>query len=165
MNNPTTEEIKILKESFGAYQNIHIITDILYRHEMDELMACCDCFISLHRSEGFGLGMTEAMALGTLVLATDWSGNHDFMNPKNAACIDYTLTTLTQDYGPYKKGNTWAEPDINQAAQWMKILFEREKTNENQAMREQARQTIINNYSAATVGQLIRQRLEDIERL
>ena len=56
-------------------------------------MAACDCFVSLHRSEGFGLAMAEAMALGKPVIATNWSGNTDFMNPHNAACIDFRLVS------------------------------------------------------------------------
>ncbi|MCP5329365.1 MAG: glycosyltransferase [Pseudomonadales bacterium] len=77
----------------------------------------------MHRSEGFGFGPAEAMALGKAILATNWSGNTDYMRPDNCLPIGYTLVSLEENYGPYKKGQIWAEPDVQQAAQAMQSLL------------------------------------------
>lgn len=84
------------------------------------LMASVDSFVSLHRAEGFGLGMAEAMACGKAVIATGWSGNVDFTRVDNALLVDYQLTELQRDAGPYRRGQHWAEPDLDVAAQYMR---------------------------------------------
>ena len=74
--------------------NVHLVTDVLSRQAVDSLMACSDAFVSLHRSEGFGLPIAEAMALGKPVIATGWSGNMDFMSEDTAACVGYEIVEL-----------------------------------------------------------------------
>lgn len=86
-------------------------------------LARCDCVVSLHRSEGFGLVPAEAMNFGKPVIMTNWSGNKDYMSRDNSIGIDYQLVRLAKDYGPYKAGQYWAEPDVEQAAYWMKKSF------------------------------------------
>jgi glycosyltransferase involved in cell wall biosynthesis len=89
------------------------------------LYASCDAYISLHRSEGLGLGPMEAMSLGKPVVATGWSGNMDFMTSDNSFPIAYSLVSAELDpgspYGPSiaERGSTWAEPDLDDAAQAM----------------------------------------------
>ena len=86
-------------------------------------MACCDCFVSLHRSEGFGLPIAEAMALGKPVVATYWSGNVDFMDESCAGCVEFKIRKLGQDFGTYDAHQQWAEPNIESAARWMRKLY------------------------------------------
>jgi len=108
-----------------------LIEDNLTREQMTGLLDCCDCYVSLHRSEGFGLGMAEAMALGKPVIGTGYSGNTDFMLPDNSWLVRYTLRTITPDdhrYQPelsniYPAGQVWAEPDIDHAAELMQAVF------------------------------------------
>jgi glycosyltransferase involved in cell wall biosynthesis len=88
------------------------------------LMASIDCFVSLHRAEGFGLGMAEAMACGKSVIATGWSGNVDFTRADNAMLVDYALVELARDLGPYREGQQWAEPDLDSAAAAMRQVAE-----------------------------------------
>ena len=83
--------------------------------------------MSLHRAEGFGLVMAEAMLVGTPCIATNWSSNTEFMNDDVACMVDYSFTTLKEDYPPYKKGAVWADPDVDQAAGYMKKLLEDKK--------------------------------------
>lgn len=151
------EEVACLREIIAGYDNIYLITETLARGELNSLLACVDCFVSLHRSEGFGLVLAEAMFLGKPVIATDWSGNTDFMKPDNSCPVRYELVRLTQDYPPYKAGQIWAEPDVEHAGQYMRRLFE------DQAWaREIARagqHTIKTEYSPAAVGEMIRRRL------
>ena len=72
--------------------------------EMLDLVAACDVYVSLHRSEGLGLSIAEAMAHGKPVIATGWSGNTDFMTPDNSFPVSYELVELTEDVGAYRPG-------------------------------------------------------------
>jgi glycosyltransferase involved in cell wall biosynthesis len=84
------------------------------------LMASCDAYVSLHRSEGFGQGMAEAMLLGKPVIATAYSGNLSFMNTHNSALVPAGRVALgPQDY-PYGQGQQWAQPDLDAAAVLMR---------------------------------------------
>ncbi len=72
----------------------------------------CDCFVSLHRSEGFGRGTGEAMFLGRLALATGWSGNLDYMTEENSLLRGSRLVPVGADEYPHGEGQVWAEPDL-----------------------------------------------------
>jgi len=130
------------------------------RDEVTSLIEACDCFVSLHRSEGFGLGPAEAMSLGKPAIITNWSGNTDYMTADNCIPIDYELVKLARDYGPYKAHQHWAEPDLEQAAHWMKKIATEPDLAKQIGAR--ARETIISNFSPATVGKKIQTRLEEI---
>jgi glycosyltransferase involved in cell wall biosynthesis len=107
-----------------------LIDEDLAEEDMAVLMASCDAYVSLHRSEGFGLGMAEAMALGKPVIATHYSGNADFIRPTNSCPVRFLLRPLTADdlaWNPgserlYPYGALWAEPDLDQAASWMREI-------------------------------------------
>ncbi len=130
--------------------------------EMRDLMAACDAYASLHRSEGTGLTITDAMAAGKPVIATGWSGNADFMTDANSFPVKYKLVELQQDVGPYRAGAVWAEPSVEHAAELMRYVFENRE--EAKARGETAKRDIERDYSAEAVGRLIRQRLAAIEQ-
>ena len=81
------------------------------------LINACDCFVSLHRAEGFGRGLGEAMALGRLALGTNWSGNTDFLNAETGVAVDYELIPVAQGAYPHGEGQVWADPSVEDAAQ------------------------------------------------
>ena len=84
--------VNLLKELKAIDSDkITLINDVLSRFDMIQLINSCDSLISLHRSEGFGLHLAEAMAMGKAVIATNWSGNTDFMNSKNSYPVDFEL--------------------------------------------------------------------------
>ena len=91
---------------------------------VNALFASADCYISLHRSEGLGLGMAQAMYLGKPVVATGYSGNLEFMNSENSLLVNYQMTELEMDSGPYERGTRWAAPDVEQAASFMRWVYE-----------------------------------------
>lgn len=107
-----------------------LISDELSRTDMNALLASCDVYVSLHRSEGFGLGMAEAMSLGKAVIATGYGGNIDFMPPGSAALVGYTMREISTGdhrFGAhfsqwYRPGQLWAEPNVEQAARWLRQL-------------------------------------------
>jgi glycosyltransferase involved in cell wall biosynthesis len=128
--------------------------------EIRDLMTACDVYVSLHRSEGAGLTITDAMALGKPVIATGWSGNMDFMNVRNSFPVRYELVELQENVGPYTASEIWAEPSVEHAAELMRFVYTNRQ--ESSAHGQVAQQEIETMYSAEAVGALIQQRLEAI---
>jgi glycosyltransferase involved in cell wall biosynthesis len=155
-----------LLAAVAAHPNVHVIDRYLDPAEKDALTASCDCYVSLHRAEGFGLTMAEAMFLGKPVIATGYSGNLDFMTPENSLLVDYRLTPIGTGADPYPPEARWAEPDITQASAYMRLVFEDRALASDLGARAAA--GIRSTHSAAAVGRVMRDRLdrlrEDPER-
>jgi glycosyltransferase involved in cell wall biosynthesis len=113
-----------LVQQSGGLTNIVFLDAHVPGAEVNSLFASVDCYVSLHRSEGLGLGMAQAMYLGKPVIATGYSGNLDFMDPSNSLLVNHTMTELDVDVGAYERGSHWAEPDVEQAANYMRWLYE-----------------------------------------
>lgn len=124
INNPTPESRKQIRSVLDGYTNVYLIEETLSRDEVNSLTKCVDVVVSLHRAEGFGLVLAEAMLLGTPTIATNWSSNTEFMNEDVACMVDYELTTIEKDMPPFKAGNRWADADLEQAAGHMRKLYE-----------------------------------------
>lgn len=124
INNCTEEEINALKKELEDYPNVYFISQVMDRSHVNSLIRCVDAVVSLHRAEGFGLVLAEAMMLGTPTIATNWSSNTEFMTSDTSCLVDCQLVELKNDLGLFKKGNRWADPDIGQAASYMKRLYE-----------------------------------------
>jgi glycosyltransferase involved in cell wall biosynthesis/SAM-dependent methyltransferase len=149
-------EMLALKEA-AAGANVRILDTVLTREELTRLMSLCDCYVSLHRSEGFGLTMAEAMSLGKPVIATGYSGNVDFMNTMNSYLVNYRLTEIEKDHGPYPKGWVWADPDLDHAAALMR--FVRRNRDRAREMGARARRDVLQDLHPGTMGALIKERL------
>lgn len=108
----------------GLDGDVTCITRVMSGTEVKNLLRCCDCFISLHRSEGYGFGIAEAMAIGKPVIATSYSGNIEFMNDDVAMGVKYNLVPLAEGDYPYFDGQVWAEPDWLEAANYMIELID-----------------------------------------
>jgi Glycosyl transferases group 1 len=108
----------------GSTSNVRIFDRLLTRPEMNNLFSMSDCFVSLHRSEGFGIPIAEAMLLEKPVIVTAYSANMDFTTPANSFLVKYKLTEIDRDYGPYRKGWVWADPDLDHAAELMRYAYE-----------------------------------------
>lgn len=123
INNCTEAEIQLLKNELDEQHHIYFITEVLDRNQVNSLIQCVDTVVSLHRAEGFGLVLAEAMLLGTPTVATNWSSNTEFMTKETACMVDYQLIDLKEDLGLFKKGNHWADPSVEQAASYMRHLY------------------------------------------
>ncbi len=119
-----------------------------------------DAVVSLHRAEGFGLVLAEAMYLGTPVIATNWSSNTEFMTSEIACMVDYQLVEIKEDIGLFKKGNYWAEPDIGHAAAYMRMLFE--SPVQCEILAGKAQKYIQKYLNMGRVTAIVRQRLKEI---
>jgi hypothetical protein len=116
----------------------------------------CDCYVSLHRSEGFGLTLAEAMSLAKPVIATGYSGNMDFMTPTNSFPVKYGMIPLEQDYPPYDKGSAWADPSQDHAAELMQLVYEKRKLARD--IGRQAQKDVQEKLSIPAVGAMLRER-------
>lgn len=101
---------------------VQIIDKVMTRGDAMALIACCDTYASLHRSEGFGLTLAEAMLLGKPAVGTNYSGNLDFMTPECARLVDYRKVVIADNLPQYPKGVLWAQPDEDHAAQILREL-------------------------------------------
>lgn len=129
---------------------IVLIDKALPYRDVLSLYASADAFVSLHRAEGFGHPTAEAMTLGKPVISTAWSGNMDYMTEENACLVGYSLVPVTgstqQAYSTEHAGPDarWAEPDVNEAADWMRRLADdsdlRERIGKQAALDMSARQ-------------------------
>jgi len=120
-------ELQELMGLVGADGRIRVVDDRLPYAEVLSLYASADVTVSLHRAEGFGLHLMEAMALGKPVIATGWSGNMDFMTPENSCLVGYRLGPVRSErrvatVESARPGQVWAEPDLDEAAAWMRRL-------------------------------------------
>lgn len=116
-----------LRARAGADPRIRIVERTLDYAEVLSLYASCDVMLSLHRSEGLGLHCMEAMALGKVVVATNWSGNTDFMTAENSVPVGYRLVPVATRHSVYvdqvgRPGQVWAEADLGEAVQALRVL-------------------------------------------
>ena len=111
-----------LKNMAAKRNDIIIIDSYISRDQLHSLLNECQTYISLHRSEGYGLTLAEAMALGKPVIATGYSGNMDFMNSENSILVPFELVSVGEDAFPYPKDSRWAQPDLEFAANAMREL-------------------------------------------
>jgi glycosyltransferase involved in cell wall biosynthesis len=127
----------------------------------DEVLGLCqlsDCYVSLHRSEGFGYGPAEAMLLGKPVILTNYSGPCDYARPDNACLVNFSLIDVGPNDYIHHAGRTWADPDVSHAAWHMRQLA----ANPTMAAEvgRRGRQVISDHHAPEVVGLLYQQRLQ-----
>jgi Glycosyl transferases group 1 len=143
--------------------DVHVIDRSLSPRERDALLVQCDCYVSLHRSEGLGLTLAECMALAKPVIGTDFSGTTDFLTAENGYPIPHGMTRVGAGVEIYPADGTWADPDRKAAARAMRQVIE--LPDEARAKGERARVDIERLYSPAAVGARAREALEELSRL
>lgn len=157
-SNGQTDAVNLEKMRFVAKNrsDIFLIDKYLSREQLTALINECETYISLHRSEGYGLTMAEAMSLGKPVIATDYSGNLDFMNMQNSILVPYSKVAIGAESFPYLENSEWAEPDLNIAAQEMRNLW----TNKSFAEKlgQQAKIDVTTRFSTKQAAEFVKQR-------
>ena len=146
-----------LREAAAAHPDVHLVDRYVSRAERDALTAGCDCYVSLHRSEGFGFTVAEAMAYGRPVIATGYGGTMDFTTPANAYIVDHRLVAIGPNADPYPQDGVWAEPDVAHAAALM-----REVVGDPDGARrrgERARADILEQHDPQLAGKVMADRL------
>jgi glycosyltransferase involved in cell wall biosynthesis len=156
------ELMKKLNQTILNSENIILINENYDKAKMESLIQNCDGLISLHRSEGFGLTMAEAMSYGKPVVATGYSGNIDYMNCNNSFLVKYDFTELKDDCGILKKGFIMSEPDLNHASELLKFIVS--NRNDAEKIGARAQQDCNLNLSIETIGSQMKTRLEVISK-
>lgn len=173
---PERRDVRLLVKSSNGYRFPHWIKqifdlahgddriilrdDVIDRAHLNALQRCCDAYVSLHRAEGFGMGLAECMAIGKPVIATAWSGNMEFMDRASAALVDYTLVPVREGEYPGGEGQRWADADVAQAATWMRRLADDRAA--AAALGEAGRQHVQAVLSAEAAATHIIERLDDL---
>ena len=146
-----------MKSKIGGDPRIHLIEGTLARGEMNGLLAACDAFVSLHRSEGFGFGLAEAMLLGKPAIGTDYSGNCDFLNPATGFPVPYGSCRCRPANIRTTKARSGPSLTSTSAARHMASIVENPVETRRVAL---AGQTFIKtHHSLAAVGREMRDRL------
>ena len=147
------QKLKELTDYADGDQRIVVRDDVLDRAHIQALQRCADAYVSLHRAEGFGLGMAESMALGKPVIGTAWSGNLDFMSDENSCLVGYQLVPVEAGQYAHHEGQRWAEADREQAALLMrKLVDDREYGNAlGRAASESIERTLSPDAAAAAI--------------
>jgi hypothetical protein len=155
-------ELNMLKAACST-NNVRILDRVLSRLEMNTLISISDCFASLHRAEGFGLSVAEAMLLEKPVIVTAYSANMDFTTPANSFLVKYKLTEIDRDYGPYRKGCIWADPDLDHAAELMRYAYENRDVCMSTGRR--AKKEILQLFHPTVVGKQMQERFRRLAQL
>ena len=139
---------------------VHVMHTQMERDEILSLIEQADCYISLHRSEGFGMGMAEALAFGKPVIGTDFSGNQEFLTPQTGFPIPCTMRELLPGEYPAGENQFWAEPDLEVAAEQMQRVFtDREECDRRGSA---GKRLIASRYAGEAVAHSINARLREI---
>ena len=128
--------------------------------EKNAIIGLCDCYVSLHRAEGFGLTLAEAMALGKPVIATGYSGNLDFMTEDNSYLVKWQPTLVGEDVWNYPATGRWAEPDLADAARLMRHVYEHRE--EAAVKGKRAERDILSSHSVERQAEFIAGRVAEI---
>lgn len=144
---------------------ITLLDMTLSKQEVMDLYASCDCFVSLHRAEGFGRGIAEAIALNLDVIATRYGGNVEFCEAAGAVLVPYTLTTLGADDYVESIGNLWAEPDLNAAATAMQNVYLRRSCCQKKENTVALSNIIDSLFSPSAVGKRYGENIRQISEL
>ncbi|MBS0208535.1 MAG: glycosyltransferase family 4 protein [Planctomycetes bacterium] len=152
---------QLKREAAGI--NVVIIEQFMTHEDAYGLINACDCFASFHRSEGFGLCIAEAMAMGKPVIATGYSGNMDFMTSDDTLLVNYELASLEYDIPPYRQGNLWAKPSVAHGTECLRWVYEHPA--EARALGKRGQQLVRRVLSLESAARRMSDRLAQIRQL
>jgi len=155
------DELRRIREAIDSSLDVHILEAELTRAEMLGLVKAADCVVSLHRSEGLGLLIAEAMALGTPVIATDYSATTELLTRETGYPVEYKLKELQAGDYPFAVGQVWADPDISHAAWQMRQAVD--AAGKNAGMLDRARKQIMANHGTGPVIHAHARRLRELK--
>lgn len=157
---PRNADANFIESAITGALNIKVLDSQFTDAEIASFHNVLDCFVSPHRSEGFGLNLAESMYLNKPVIATGYSGNVDFMDDRNSYLIDYRLVSIAETTGPYMKGAVWADPNIEHLGHLMRRVFEDAGEREKKAAA--AACTIRRQFSSREAGRRMEERFREL---
>ncbi len=150
-----------VKLAANEHPDITLIDAYVSAEDKNAMIAACDCYVSLHRSEGFGLTVAEAMLLAKPVIATRYGGTLEFTNDANSYLVDWQPVEVGEGAGPYPAHGVWANPDLDQAAALMRRVYS--KPEQARALGETARRDVIQRHAPRVAGESMRARLRMLQ--
>ncbi|MFL0790629.1 MAG: glycosyltransferase family 4 protein [Prochlorococcus sp.] len=151
------DKAEVLRALTASDRRIQWVDALLSQDDLEALYLQADALVSLHRAEGFGLTLADAMGMGLPVIATGYSGNTDFMPAGSACLIPWSLQRIPQTRGDYVAGSFWAEPCCNAAAEAMRSLASDHQGSRRLGLR--GREIVRERLAAERVAAVVRQRL------
>jgi hypothetical protein len=152
--NAMNKEWKKIQRLIHRDSRIHLIDTTLRRPEVLALYKCCDCYVSLHRAEGFGRGLAEALMLDLQLIATGFSGNIDFCTKERVGLVRYQRKEVGRMEYFHADGQNWADPDIDHVAELMQNIRSNPRPLEPRTFE----------FSPATLGVRYAKRLDEIKQ-
>jgi glycosyltransferase involved in cell wall biosynthesis len=149
-----------LRYACAGRDDIVLVERYLSRAELDGLMYAADCYVSLHRSEGFGQTLAESMAIGKPVIATAYSGSMEFTRPDNCLLVPHTLVPVPPGCDPYPTTAQWADPDLDEAVRLMREVHADPELRER--LGAAAARTIAEEFSTKALANVLEERLAEI---
>jgi glycosyltransferase involved in cell wall biosynthesis len=151
-----------IRDALAAEKDVFLVEDLLSREDVLGLLAATDAVLSLHRSEGLGLLIAEAFALGKPVVATDYSATTELVTPATGYPVSFRLVPVAEGEYPFPEGQVWADPDIEHAAWQMRRLVTEESERTGKVKAAQA--FLERHHAAVAAGARYQGRLREIER-
>jgi glycosyltransferase involved in cell wall biosynthesis len=152
-----------VREAAAGRADIVLSDGYLEGERLTALTALSDAYVSLHRSEGFGLTIAEAMAFGKPAIATGYSGNLEFMGDDSSYLVPFTPATLDESVGPYPAGTVWADPDLDEAARLIRHVVEHPDEARERGLRGKA--AVEERQSLERASEFLAERVPQLERL
>ena len=147
-------------EAVAGARNVRVIGGDFDDREIASFHNVLDCFVSPHRSEGFGFNLAESMYLGKPVIATAYSGNVDYMDERNSYPLDYRLVPIGETAGPYARGAVWADPDVGHLRSLLRSVYE--NADERQRRGAEAAACIRSRFSSAEAARRMEERFRAV---
>ncbi len=154
------DDLERVRAAAAGRPDVHVSDGYLPIDVLNAWTASCDAYVSLHRSEGFGFTMAEAMALGKPVIATGYSGNLEFMTERNSYLVPYELVSVPPGCDPYPTSARWADPDLAVAGRLMRWVFEHREEASRRGAR--ARREILAQHGPEARSRAIAARLAQV---
>jgi glycosyltransferase involved in cell wall biosynthesis len=151
-----------VRAAAGEHPDVHLIDSYVSAGDKSAMIASCDCYVSLHRSEGFGLTLAEAMYFGRPVIGTGYSGNLDFMTEDNSYLVEHAMRPIGPGSEPYPAEGEWAEPDLEHAAHLLRRVFDDRDAAMERGLRGAT--DIRRTHSPGAAGESVERRLEEIRQ-
>jgi hypothetical protein len=147
-----------LRQNVATNPNIILMNDVFSEAALKDLKDSCDCYISLHRAEGFGLNIAEAMIAQKPVICTAYSGNVDFTNESNSFPVGYRLTKLNAGDYQFGQDQEWAEPNFDDAVSNMRFVYN--NISEGKRRGRAGRERILSSFSVDAIARVVKDLLQ-----
>jgi glycosyltransferase involved in cell wall biosynthesis len=157
---PAQSGYRRLQAAAEAHENVTLASEVMDDADLESLFQTADCYVSPHRSEGFGLTLAEAMLRDCPVIATDYGATTDFLTPETGFPLEYSLVELEEDQGPYPKGYVWADASREHLRTLLRHVVD--DVPEARQRAEAGRRLILEQYSVAAAGERMSRRLHGL---